>query len=72
MSENEPLLYREEKGIAWITFSRPEALNAMTKDMLQQLATLLDKMRINDAVKAVIITGTGEAFSAGADIKFLN
>jgi enoyl-CoA hydratase len=72
VSENEPLLYREEKGIAWITFNRPEVLNAMTKDVLQQLATLLDKMRINDAVKAVIITGTGEAFSAGADIKFLN
>jgi enoyl-CoA hydratase len=72
VSENEPLLYREEKGIAWITFNRPEALNAMTKDVLQQLGILLDKMRINDAVKAVIITGTGEAFSAGADIKFLN
>src|SRR2546428_6365204 len=72
VAEKEPVLYHKEKGIARITFNRPEALNAMTKDVLQQLASLLDKMRVNDAVKAVIITGTGEAFSAGADIKFLN
>jgi enoyl-CoA hydratase len=69
---NEFVLYAEETGIARITFNRPAALNAMNEDLLQQLAAVLDKVRINDAVKAVIITGTGEAFSAGADIKFLN
>lgn len=72
MSEMEPVLYHEEKGIARIIFNRPEALNAMTKDLLQQLGSLLDKIKVNDAVKAVIFTGTGEAFSAGADIKVLN
>jgi enoyl-CoA hydratase len=71
--ENEPVLYREEKGIARIIFNRPAALNAMNQELVQQLALLLDKVRVDDAVKAVIITGTGEeAFSAGADIKFLN
>jgi enoyl-CoA hydratase len=69
---NEPVLYRQEKGIARIIFNRPEALNAMNKDLLQRLAFLLDQVRADDAVKAVIITGTGETFSAGADIKFLN
>ena len=72
MVGNEFVLYAEETGIARITFNRPAALNAMNEDLLQQLAAVLDKVRINDAVKAVIITGTGEAFSAGADIKFLN
>src|SRR3989475_6577573 len=72
VSEKESLLYHEEKGIARIIFNRPEALNAMTKDLLQQLTSLLDKIKIDDTVKAVIITGAGEAFSAGADIKFLN
>lgn len=73
MSEKEPALYREEKGIARISFNRPEVLNAMNKDLLRQLASFLDQARVDDAVKAVIITGTGEkAFSAGADIKFLN
>jgi enoyl-CoA hydratase len=72
MSEKEPVLYREEKGIARIIFNRPESLNAMTKELLQQLGALLDKIRMDDAVKGVIISGTGEAFSAGADIKFLS
>lgn len=73
MSENELVRYHKEKGIARIIFNRPEALNAMNKDLLEQLASLLDKVGADDAVKAVIITGTGEkAFSAGADIKFLN
>src|SRR3989304_2988344 len=71
--EKEPVLYHGEKGIARIILNRPEALNAMNKDVLQQLASLLDKARGDDAVRAVIITGTGEkAFSAGADITFLN
>jgi len=70
--EKESVLYHQEKGIARISFNRPAALNAMNQDLLQQLAFLLDKVRVDDAAKAVIITGTGEAFSAGADIKFLN
>lgn len=73
MLEKEPVLYHEEKGIARIILNRPGALNAVNKDLLQQLASLLDKVRVDDAVKAVIITGTGEkAFSAGADIAFLH
>jgi enoyl-CoA hydratase len=65
--------YREEKGIGWITLNRPDVLNALDKDVLQQLASILDKVRTDDLVRAVIITGAGEkAFSAGADIKFLN
>lgn len=73
MLEKGPVLYQEEGGIARLIFNRPEALNAMNKELLQQLAFFLDKAREDDAVKAVIITGTAEkAFSAGADIKFLN
>ncbi len=73
MLKKEPVLYHEAKGIARIILNRPESLNAMNKDLLQQLASLLDKARGDDAVKAVIITGTGDkAFSAGADIRFLN
>ena len=67
MAENQTVLYHEEDGIARIIFNRPVALNAMNHDLLQQLATILDKVKLDDAVKAVIITGAGEeAFSAGA------
>jgi len=42
MSENETVLYHKENGIARLAFNRPEALNAMDKELLQRLASLLD------------------------------
>lgn len=73
MLNKDVVRYQEKKGIGWITLNRPEALNALNKDVLQQLASILNKVRTDDVVRAVIITGAGEkAFSAGADIKFLN
>lgn len=73
MFDKGPVLYREEKEIARIIFNRPDALNAMDQELLEQVAFLLEKARAADAVKAVIITGAGKkAFSGGADIRFLN
>jgi enoyl-CoA hydratase len=73
VSTKDNVQYEEKKSIAWITLNRPEARNALSKDMLQQLASILDKAKTDDAVRAVVITGAGQkAFSAGADIKFLN
>lgn len=66
-----PVLYEEVKGIARITFNRPDALNAMDRELLLDVSSLLDEVKANDAVKALIVTGAGEkAFSAGADIAF--
>jgi enoyl-CoA hydratase len=72
VSQNEAILYRESNGIASMTFNRPKALNAMNPELLQELAALLDRIKSDSTVKAVIVTGTGEAFSAGADIRVLN
>jgi enoyl-CoA hydratase len=69
----ETVLYEKHHGIATVILNRPEALNAMNSSLLRQLGLVLDQIKSDDAVKAVIITGAGdEAFSAGADIKFLN
>lgn len=72
MSENEPVLYRQADGIAWITFNRPKALNALNPEILHNVSGLLDRIEADRAVKGVILTGTGDAFSAGADIRLLN
>lgn len=73
MSDRETVLYRLEKGIARISLNRPEVLNAIDREMLQLLASLLQRAKADAAVNAVIITGAGEAaFSAGADIAFLH
>lgn len=67
------VLYTEENGIARITLNRPEALNALNRDVLEQLSSVLDRVKTDSSIKAVIIIGAGEkAFSAGADIQFLN
>ncbi|CAI8868045.1 hypothetical protein EMIT07CA2_20582 [Brevibacillus sp. IT-7CA2] len=73
MSVEEVVLYKNEKGIVTLTLNRPEALNALNRDVLNQLSTILDRIKTDPSVKAVILTGAGEkAFSAGADISYLH
>ncbi|TKI55588.1 enoyl-CoA hydratase [Brevibacillus antibioticus] len=73
MSVEEVVLYKNEKGIVTLTLNRPEALNALNRDVLNQLSSILDRIKTDNSVKAVILTGAGEkAFSAGADISYLH
>jgi enoyl-CoA hydratase/carnithine racemase len=55
-------------GIATITLDRPDALNAFTGTMMQELLAAFDATDADDAVKAVIVTGRGRGFCAGADL----
>jgi enoyl-CoA hydratase len=72
MAAEDAVLRQDQNGIARIVLNRPETLNAMNMDLLQRLSTTLEEVRSDHAVKAVIITGAGnDAFSAGADIKFV-
>ncbi len=57
-----------ENNIATITFSRPQALNALNSNVFSELNKTLDELRQNQNLKAVILTGEGKAFVAGADI----
>lgn len=58
-------------GVATITLDRPEALNALTSDMLVAVADALDRFADDDTVQAIVLTGAGRAFSAGVDLKAL-
>lgn len=58
-------------GILTLTLNRPEKLNALSGEVLAELAELLTAARDNPAVKALLITGEGKAFCAGADINRL-
>jgi enoyl-CoA hydratase/carnithine racemase len=55
-------------GIATITLDRPDKLNAFNKAMLDDLLAAFDATDADDAVRAVIVTGSGRAFCAGADL----
>ena len=63
------LLTSPENGIFIITINRPEKLNALNKQVFADLNKALDEVYTNNAIKSVIITGSGtKAFVAGADI----
>jgi 2-(1,2-epoxy-1,2-dihydrophenyl)acetyl-CoA isomerase len=55
-------------GIALITFNQPERLNGMTHHMKRDLVETLVQAQMDDAVRVVVFTGSGRAFSAGDDI----
>lgn len=59
----------DEKGIATVTLNRPEALNALTWDMEQELGNVFRYCSDADEVRVVVLTGAGKHFCAGGDIK---
>lgn len=63
------LLTSLEKGIFTVTVNRPDKMNALNKDVMNDLDAVVDEIETNPEIKAVIITGAGpKAFVAGADI----
>ncbi len=58
----------ERSGIAIIHLNRPDRLNAFNRIMMEELLSACDVIDGDDAVRAVIVTGTGRAFCAGADL----
>lgn len=64
----EPVLISVENRIALLTLNRPEKLNALNYETVDRLMALLDQIETDPDVHAVIVTGAGRAFSAGADI----
>jgi len=56
-------------GYAVLTLNRPEAMNALSRGLMSELADAVDAMTANDAVRVLIITGAGRAFTAGLDLK---
>ena len=67
------LLYEVLDNIATITINRPDKLNALNHDTLSELNLVVEKIKTDESVHVVILTGAGEkAFVAGADIKELS
>lgn len=56
-------------AVALITFNRPKALNALNGEMIGELNQALDGFEADDAVRAMVVTGSERAFAAGADVK---
>src|SRR5437762_1650244 len=65
---NEVLL--EQRGrVALVTLNRPESLNAFTGGMRHAMQSVMHQVATDEAIRAVVLTGAGRGFSAGADLK---
>ena len=63
------VLYETDGAVATITLNRPDSLNSFDKAMREDLAAATAQAREDTAIRAVILTGAGRCFSAGADLK---
>lgn len=68
MSDHSVLFELDADGVATITLNRPDQMNACTGDLLDRLTGFYRRCDEDDAVRAVVLTGAGRAFCAGADI----
>jgi len=69
VNATEDLLYVVEDGIARLTFNRPQARNALTFAMYEQMAAICQSINSDRSIKAMILTGAGDkAFASGTDI----
>jgi enoyl-CoA hydratase/carnithine racemase len=71
MSEYEYIRYDVADGIATITFDRAEKLNAYTPEMGDEIVAAFEAAKQDDAVRALIMTGSGRAYCAGVDLDYL-
>ncbi len=56
-------------GVALCTFTRAEAMNSFDPAVIREVRTAVNRLMADDAVRAIVLTGTGKAFSTGADVK---
>ncbi len=65
----ENILVETHDAVGLITLNRPDALNALSSPLMADLTAALDEFEADDAIGAIVITGSEKAFAAGADIK---
>ncbi len=63
-----PISCETNEGVAWITIDRPEKRNAFNREMRDLLGSIFDEAVDDDAVRVIVLTGSGGSFSAGTDL----
>jgi 2-(1,2-epoxy-1,2-dihydrophenyl)acetyl-CoA isomerase len=69
MSDYETVKYEQDDAVAIITISRPDAMNSFNEELRSELLAAFERAAADESVRAVILTGEGRSFSAGADLK---
>lgn len=69
MTEYETILVETRGRVGWITLNRPEALNALDTQVMRDVVAAASAFDADEAIGAIVLTGSERAFAAGADIK---
>ncbi|ORA78372.1 enoyl-CoA hydratase [Mycobacterium malmoense] len=72
MAQSDPVLFRIDNHVAVITVNAPDRRNALTDEMSARLRDAVERAEADPAVHAVVVTGAGKAFCAGADLSALS
>lgn len=72
MTSNLIITTIDQRGIARVTLNRPDLRNAFNEEMIGQICDVMGQLSSNDAVRAIVLTGAGKAFSAGADLNMMS
>lgn len=67
--ELKDILFEEHDGVALMTLNRPDAMNSLSEQMIVDFDQALSHIRASQSIRALAITGSGQAFCAGADLK---
>lgn len=68
MQEQRSLIVERKDAVLWLRLNRPQALNAVTLELIEEVDAALDAALEDPALRVVVVTGTGRAFCAGADL----
>ena len=66
---SETVLLKKQENIAIVTLNRPDRYNAVTDELVTRLNEIIDEIRNDNQIRAVVLTGAGKGFSAGADME---
>ena len=67
--DHRTILIERRGAVGIVTLNRPQALNALNKALVAELASAIDEFERDDAIGAIVLTGNDKAFAAGADVK---
>ena len=63
------VLVERDEGIAWVTMNRPDKRNAMSPTMNREMLEVLEELELDESIGVVVLTGAGDAWTAGMDLK---
>ena len=71
MSDASYLFGVDDRGVARVTLNRPEIRNAFDDKLIRELTDIFERLGADAAVRVIVVTGAGKAFSAGADLNWM-